>query len=432
MRAVATPCAGGIPAPARGVVFAVLAVVPLATSMADTTFSAYYTGELLANTGGGIRAGSAYLSDAGLTVEAEFTSLFGGAGADFFAYFLWNNSDTFSDRYVGDAQVVSNIDAEQAVRVYEFWYEQNLNDDVSMRLGLYDLNAEFDSIETAGLFINSSHGIGADYGQSGLAGPSIFPVTSLAARFEMAISERNQLRYALLDGVPGDPADPSKTRIDLGGGDGVLHALEYNHTGKSGARFGIGGWLYSADFDRIEATTGRARDDGNRGFYAFVEAPVFDSETGVTVNGFLRYGMANDELNAFDRYLGAGVVAAGLISSRPDDEFGLALASARTGGPFRRAVGGADSRETSIELTYSAQVTNWLRIQPDIQFVVNPGADPGLKNALVIGLRFELATEHAIAHERRKPKPVRAPDRAVQGRADVAGGTVAGNQPRSR
>ncbi len=365
---------------------------------ADTTFEAYYIGEAIRNADGGIRSGSTYLADAGLLVSTELDGLFGDVHADLFAYFLWNNGSTFSDRYVGDLQVASNIDAEQALRVYELWYEQKLNDDVSMRFGLYDLNSEFDAIATAGLFVNSSHGIGAEYAQSGVAGPSIFPVTSLAVRFDVALTESSLLRYAVLDGVPGDPDDLSRTTIDLGGGDGVLHALEYNYQTHGRLRLGIGGWLYSADFDRIDPTPADLRDDGNGGVYAFVDGPVWSSDSGVRANGFLRYGVANDDLNVFDSYLGGGIVATGLVAARPDDRLGLAFARASTGGPFRRAVGDADSHETTIELSYSAQVTDWLRLQPDIQYVINPGADPALDDALVIGLRFELSTSYSISH----------------------------------
>ena len=40
-----------------------------------------------------------------------------------------------------------------------------------------------------------------------------------------------------------------------------------------------------------------------------------------------------------------------------------------------------------LEVTYQAQITKWLSMQPDLQFVVNPGGNQDLKNALVIGLR---------------------------------------------
>lgn len=354
------------------------------------------------NIDGGLKTGETFLSDAGLTINSEFSSLFNSVDSTIFAYVLWNNGNTFSDRYVGDWQTVSNIDAEKALRVYEFWYEQKLNDDVGLRFGLYDLNSEFDAIATAGLFIQSSHGIGAEYGASGLAGPSIFPVTSLAARFEMVLSPANVIRYALLDGVPGDPNNPRKTTIDLGGSDGVLHALEFNHETNNGVHLGIGAWLYSADFDRIEATFDRPQDDGNGGLYGFIDSPLYQSASGAEINGFLRYGVANDDLNIFDSYLGAGVVATGFVPGRPDDQFGIAVASARVGDPYRRSVNAAaDSHETTIELTFSTRLTDWLRIQPDLQFIINPGANPLLQDALVFGLRFEIAQDYVHSHTAR-------------------------------
>ena len=57
----------------------------------------------------------------------------------------------------------------------------------------------------------------------------------------------------------------------------------------------------------------------------------------------------------------------------------------------------ADSRETNLELTYRAPVTDWLTLQPDIQYVINPGVDPELDNALVFLLRFELTWSQSLA-----------------------------------
>jgi porin len=33
----------------------------------------------------------------------------------------------------------------------------------------------------------------------------------------------------------------------------------------------------------------------------------------------------------------------------------------------------------------------WLTLQPDIQYIVNPSVDPELRDAFVIGVRFELS-----------------------------------------
>ncbi len=368
-------------------------------SMAETTAEAYYRGDVLHNSGGGIDTGSVYLDDAGLTIGTELGGLFGASDAEMFAYFLYNNGTSFSETLVGDLQTVSNIDAPEAFRVYEFWYQQSWSNDASLRAGLYDLNSEFDAIDTAGLFTNSSHGIGAEFAQSGFAGPSIFPVTSLGIRFEWSVSDTGKLRYAVLDGVPGDPDDASKTAIRLGGDDGVLHAIEYNYAPLSGARFGIGGWLYSAEFDVISepgAPGSSGRDNGNGGVYGFVDFPLLPaSSSGLDLSAFLRFGTASEKFNVLESYLGGGVVLSGFSSERPEDRIGLAFARAQVSDRFRRGVasagGSRESSETSIEFTYSREQTDWLRIQPDIQYILNPGADPALANTWVVGLQFELS-----------------------------------------
>jgi porin len=36
-------------------------------------------------------------------------------------------------------------------------------------------------------------------------------------------------------------------------------------------------------------------------------------------------------------------------------------------------------------------LTGWLTVQPSLHYIVNPGADPVIRNALAVGLRTELA-----------------------------------------
>ena len=56
------------------------------------------------------------------------------------------------------------------------------------------------------------------------------------------------------------------------------------------------------------------------------------------------------------------------------------------------------SSETFLEATYQIQFLHWWQIQPDLQYVINPGAgianpnDPTqrIKNELVIGLRTNI------------------------------------------
>ena len=47
-------------------------------------------------------------------------------------------------------------------------------------------------------------------------------------------------------------------------------------------------------------------------------------------------------------------------------------------------------RETSAELTYSINLASWLYIQPNVQYIINPGTDPSVDDALVAGLRINI------------------------------------------
>ena len=50
-----------------------------------------------------------------------------------------------------------------------------------------------------------------------------------------------------------------------------------------------------------------------------------------------------------------------------------------------------DSGEQLLELNYGAQVTPWLLLRPDLQYIIEPGAFYGAKrsNALVAGLQVK-------------------------------------------
>jgi porin len=77
------------------------------------------------------------------------------------------------------------------------------------------------------------------------------------------------------------------------------------------------------------------------------------------------------------------------------DELGIAVASARNGSHYleQQAQLGAPAQrsETAIELTYLVQVSKWVAVQPDLQYVVHPNTDPAIRNALAFLLRFEVS-----------------------------------------
>jgi porin len=259
-------------------------------------------------------------------------------------------------------------------------------------------------VPTAGLFIGSSHGMGREFSQSGHQGPSTFPVTSLALRHQWRIDDAWTWQTALLDGVPGDPAHPDRTTVRLSIDEGALFLTEISRTAPRLQKLALGVWQYTAEFDDLRADADGMPIDRrtNRGVYVLGDAALIPApqsaqgDAAPRLSAFVRLGVANGDLNRFDRYLGAGLVLRGLFG---EDELGIAIAQAYNGDAYRSLLAQVgmptDEVETNIELTWRIPVAEWLALQPDIQYIINPGTDPQLRDALVVGLRFELTGERA-------------------------------------
>ncbi len=350
-------------------------------------FEVVYSGDVLTNSSGGIETGTRYLDNLDLNLEVDVAQAWGIGSGKLFVHGLYNNGGTFSDELVGDLQIVSNIEAEEAWRIFEAWYELG-GDTWSFRTGLYDLNSEFDVNEVGSIFLHSSHGIGADLGQTGENGPSIFPVSSLALRGEVQV-ESLTVRVAVLDAVPGDPDDGASNAIDLNSADGYLTITEFDVPITKSARLWTGYWRYSGEFERLSDAGFSA---GNDGWYVGGEQRFRIGSRSAA--WFLRYGQAEEQLNKVKDYTGIGFVIDGLIAARPGDQFGMAVASAMAGAPYRdslkQAGDSTEPRETAWEVTYRAQINQHFFLQPDIQYVQNPSFSTELDDALVLGFRFEL------------------------------------------
>jgi porin len=378
-----------------------------------------YDGELFTNTSGGLRRGAAYLGNLNLQLTLDGQRLVGWPGATVFLYGLGIHG-AHPSAFVGDAQGVSNIEAPAKWKLEEGWIQQNLFDNkFSVLLGRYDLNSEFYRLQSASLFLNSSFGIGPEFSQSGVEGPSIFPNTSVGIRFAVKPIEEIVLRTAVLDGVPVERANGS---LDLfAKDDGVLIVAEgaylyrplaseqprtrqfrigRNCCGAYSGKVALGAWYYSANFDdlnRVRPDGQPVRRHGSRGFYLVADGTVYqdvqDLDRQLTLFG--QFGIGDPRVNRFAFYTGGGLTFSGLIPGRNQDELGIAVAAAHNGNPFiesQRDQGmRAQRSEVTIELTYLAQIGAHLAVQPDLQFVINPNTDPRIKNAVALILRFELS-----------------------------------------
>ncbi|MES0491647.1 MAG: carbohydrate porin [Leptospirales bacterium] len=346
-------------------------------------FEFVYSTELGYNAIGGVKQGGVSLSNFDMTLDLDMEKLVGWTGGEIFIYGLhgFGGSPT---ALVGDWQGTSNIETGMDyVKLYEAWVQQSFGDGiVSVLFGLHDLNSEFYGNDPAGLFLNSSMGVGAEIAQTGLNGPSIFPSTAPALRVAVNPTENLYILAGLYNARAGDPADPSATNADFTFQDGFLYIGELGYYVEGDIKVAAGGWGYTSP--ELDMATGK--DATPYGAYL-----LFDKTFGEVFSVFVRGGLTNQNIYAVAYNIMEGIVLSGSLWNRPDDQLGLGASTIIAGTPYSDLVPLADSAETSIELTYLLQLSPWFSLQPNFQYVLNPGLDPNLDDALMIALRATIS-----------------------------------------
>jgi len=290
-------------------------------------------------------------------------------GATIFLYGLGIHGGQ-PDDFAGDAQGVSDIAAPPRWTLEEAWIQQNLlGNRLSVLAGRYDLNSEFYRLDAADVFLNNSFGIGPEFSQSGKGGPSIFPNTSVGARFEVKPIEGIVLRSAVLDGVP---VERSNGWDVFARGDGLLIVNEAAFLyrlpaegplrlprrfmiGREAqsppyeAKIAVGVWHYTASFPDLSRTQGNATPvthHGSTGMYVIGDAVVYRDDVGPRVRVFGQIGLGDPRVNRFGLYTGGGVDLVGVVPGRAKDEIGFGIAAAIMGTSSSTSSGGREHELT--------------------------------------------------------------------------------------
>ena len=288
---------------------------------------------------------------------------------------------------LGDIQTADNLEAVPTIRLFEAWLARQWGEEnrsIALRAGLIDLNSQFDSVDPASLFLNSSHGIGPDMSRSGRNGPSIYPVSSPGVTLTIVPSERWTIRLGTFDGVPGDPDRPKAFVAErLGKHDGILAIMQADFQLSKNSRIEVGTWRYSASMRAIGV--GYVHDGGA---YASIEAPL---PIAPRLTAWVRTGVADRHAQIVAGYFGVGAVQTGTFAARPDDRLGIAIAHAIIGSPAVATLGIAHA-ETSVEASYQLKLSDRVAIQPDVQYIIHPAGVVDAPNSLGFGMRFVFST----------------------------------------
>lgn len=412
------------------------------------SFVVQETSEILGNATGGTRTGAEYDGLTQAVMQLDTQRAFGHYGGLFNVSALQVHGSNLSADHLLTLQTASGIEADRATRLWELWYQQKFlpEDRLDVRIGQESADQEFIVSTNAGYFVNTMFGWPAVPSYDLPGGGPAYPLSAPAVRLRYRPINSINLLVGVFNGSPvsnnsGDPQqqNPSGITFPLDGGVLLLGELQYSYPSLGTLVFPgqstplahvykIGAWYDSERFaDQRYDTQGvslaspatNGLPAGHRGdfsLYAIADQMLWrkPDEPSRTLNAFARVmGAPQADRNLLAFSLNAGVVYHEPFRYRPDDTLGLAVGYVRVSsqlagyeedlanaaaleqsGAFIPIQGG----ETFIEATYQRQVRPWLQVQPDIQYVFNPGAgiaDPAapthrLGDELVIGVRANI------------------------------------------
>ena len=363
------------------------------------TLEVGYTADFFYNLRGGLNTSDAeqYRGLLGISLAVDTAALGVWEGGMFFISAFENHGTDISERHVGDLQALNNADAPNDTRLYEYWYEHGLLEGaLSIKLGKMDANTDFAAPDYGQEFVHSSAGVSPTIPMPTWPDPALGIVASVkpahwlyfrAGVFD-ALGVATRSGYDTAFHSP----DESFTIGELG--------LRTNLTlfGQEGlpGTYRVGGFYHGGEWDvyfddlggRLKPRTHR----GNSGLYLVFDQLLYkeileDEEDEQGLGAFFQFSWVPSEYNEITYHYGGGFQYIGPIPGRDGDVCGLGVHHVSLSSQLQFL----EQRysETAIEAFYRYQLTEFLSVKPDIQYIVDPGGDG--RDAIVAGVRLELS-----------------------------------------
>jgi porin len=364
-------------------------------------FSITETSEVLANLTGGVRQGPIYEGLTDLSASLDLRPQY-HLRDNVFVHAYQIHGRGLTATHLDNLNTASGIEAAATTRLVELWYEHHF-DKWRLRVGQQTITTEFLYPESERIFVNAAFGwptlASADLPSGG---PS-FPLGTPAIRLRVDPEEGWTVFLALFNGDPtgagvggSQLADASGTAFRTSDGTFVIGELRYNpESSPKNGTYRFGAWWNSEQFRDLHvdqngvslaspASNGKPfRHDGDFSFYGAIDQPfLYNDNDKTSFSVFARAMGAPGDRNLIDFYVDGGFMYKGPFG-RADDQTGIAFGYARIGNAARafdadvqRLTGvfhPIRSAEAVLELTYRFQLTGWWQLQPDFQYIFNPG-----------------------------------------------------------
>ncbi|MCX5618992.1 carbohydrate porin [Bombella pollinis] len=402
------------------------------------------TSELFANVSGGFHKGPAYDGLTTAVLQMNTQRAFGWYGGTFQISMEQIHGRSLSADNLGVYQTVSGIEADRSTRLWEMWFDQKFLDQqaLDIKIGQQSLDQEWMVSNNALVFANTMFGWPMLPSADLPGGGPAYPLSSLGVRARYWAATPLYIQGGVFSGSPvhnrtGDPQQHNRsgTSFTLDRGVMAIMELQYIYPGLGAMVspddadalsrvYRIGGWYNSEPFaDQYWDTSGTSlaspdsngaprRHRGAFSLYAVVDQMLWHShfDPNRTFNMFARVmGTPQSHRVPIDFSMNFGFTLKDPLPYRQDDTLGLGMGYTHVShalAKYDRAVRNysgtynpTQTGETYMELMYQCQMTGWLQLQPDFQYLFNPsGGIPNplhptrrIKDIAVLGLRAIIA-----------------------------------------
>jgi porin len=350
----------------------------------------------MASVAGGQQRGKAYAGQLAAELTADMEKLAGLRGLTFDVSMDWaSGTDLSAD--IGNAFTVAEyFEGRNIVRLYNLYLQQSLLDGrLDLKAGRFSVGADFLTSPADMSFVNEALNPIVLAVQKNVPGVTADPNATWGGR----VVARPTGSFTLAAGA--FYSDPTLDQLTANGTEFGISAsagyfvvgevtyrlnLEKGDTGLPG-RYRVGGYHDSNQYASL--TNPARRQTGNYGVFLLGEQMVYreggvGSARGLSVFGGFIYA-PQERINPVPWFASAGASYRGLVRGRDKDTAAFALYY----GGFSRDLPG-QTYELVLEWTYAIALSRWLTVQPDIQYVINPGGRSSIGNAVVVGAQLAL------------------------------------------
>ena len=349
----------------------------------------------MANPIGGEQQGFAYDGLMEISLDFDLERIAGLEGTSFIIAGYWASGDDLSDTKIGNLIDVSQVFDGRTVRLGQMYLEQELfGEALDVAVGRLSTGDDFATSDLYDSYVSSGVNGNPFAISENLPSFAEDSVAQWGVRATLQPTAPIRLAAGVYNADP-DVVEDGKHGVDfvLNPQDGVLAIAEAGYqwndaeddVGLPGSAI-FGGYYDSGDFEALDES-GKRRD-GNYGFYLLLDQMVYRenrpesatrSDQGLTPWAAFTFAPV-ERVNTIPFSASGGLVYQGLIPGRDDDLTALAVYY----GKFTDRLQDQNA-ETVVEANHRFQLTPWLYVTPDFQYVIRPNGQSDIDNAAVLG-----------------------------------------------